>query len=68
MTVNLPPSSLINFHAVAQKEMSADKWEAELKAARSAKHFPLQFVSNFTVNHQLQLSTYGNVLRVCVCK
>lgn len=60
MTINLPPSSLINFRAAAQKEMSSDKWVQDLKAARSAKHFPLQFVSNFTVNRQPELSTLGN--------
>lgn len=56
----LPPRSLINSCAVTQKEMSSDKWAQDLKAARSAKHFPLQFISNFTVNHQPELATLGN--------
>lgn len=56
----LPPRSLINSRAVTQKEMSSDKWAHDLKAARSAKHFPLQFISNFTVNHQPELATLGN--------
>lgn len=46
----LPLHSLINYCAVTQKEMSNDKWGLDLKAARSAKHLPLQFISNFTVN------------------
>lgn len=56
----LLPSSLINSCAAAQKEMSSDKWEQELKAARSAKHFPFQFISNFTVNHPPELATLEN--------
>lgn len=60
MAVNLPPHGLINSWAVIQKEMSSDKWAQDLKAARSAKHFPLQFVSNFTVNRQAELDTLGN--------
>lgn len=56
----LPARSLINSRAVTQKEMSSDKWAHDLKAARSAKHFPLHFISNFTVNHQPQLATLGN--------
>lgn len=39
--------------------MASDKWAQDLKAARSAKHFPLQFISNFfTVNHQPELATF----------
>lgn len=54
------PCSLINSCAATQKEMSSDKWAQDFKAARSAKHFPLQFMSNFIVNHQPQLATLGN--------
>jgi hypothetical protein len=32
--------------------MLGDKWVWSQKAARSAKHFLLQFISNFAVNHQ----------------
>lgn len=60
MAVNLPTRSLINSRAITQKEMSSDKWAHDLKAARSAKHFPLQFVSNFTVNRQPELAALGN--------
>ena len=56
----LPPRSLINSRAVTQKETSSDKWAQDLKAARSAKHFPLHFISNFTVNHQPELATLVN--------
>ena len=56
----LLPRCLINSRAVTQKEMSSDKWAQDLKAARSAKHFPLQFISNFTVNHQPELVTLGS--------
>lgn len=57
----LLPRSLINSCAATQKEMSSDKWAQDLKAASSAKHFPLQFISNFTVNHQPELATLGNM-------
>lgn len=56
----LLPHCLINSCAVTQKEMQSDKWAQDLKAARSAKHFRLQFTSSFTVNHQPELATSGN--------
>ncbi len=51
--------------------MLGDKWEQDLKAARSAKQFLLQFTSNFAVNHQPELAALGhslcclNVLKQC---
>lgn len=54
------PCCLINSCAVTQKEMSSDKWAQALKAARSAKHFLLQFICSFIVNHQPELATSGN--------
>lgn len=47
MAVNLPPRSIINSHAVTQKEMSSDKWAQDLKAARSAKTFSTPICKQF---------------------
>lgn len=47
MAVNLPPHSIINSHAVTQKEMSSDKWAQDLKAARSAKTFSTPICKQF---------------------
>ena len=47
--------------------MSGDKWEQDLKAARSAKHFLLRFISNFVVNHQPELATLGGSVAEAAC-
>lgn len=39
--------------------MLGDKWVWSLKAARSAKHFLLQFISNFAVNHPPETEIAG---------